>query len=480
MAIIGAFQISAGSVILAVLICGVVLALVLNRAQRVPLGALILGLVVIGYIVGNRGFAQLSLAGSAPLLPAEFALMASVLAVLFRSIAQRELPFQRDPLNMVILLWIVIGTIRLSFNIKPYGFVAVRDYAMVYYAAFFFVAQYLAREDISRLFLSRCLFAGCILLLVVQPFYQLFPTFFLQTATVRGNPLIYYKGDLLATFMAVTSLLCFLRFGKTKKVMLIVISVVALGFMHASNNRASLVGLLIATGFLIVGRRWHFAALQISGGALAIVLIVLFALAKGKSWESTPVFEFYERIASIADPFGKQSYKGADTSYKGENNTFRTVWWETSIHETIEINPWVGLGFGYDLANRFLEKYYPATDDDFTVRSPHNILVTVFARMGIVGLLPFLVIAALMVQGVLRAVRRPYDDIEAASLWCSAWIIFTSACFGVVLEGPMGAVVFWTVLGLANHSLAADSDPDEALNENPATAASPTQPQPHS
>ena len=33
--------------------------------------------------------------------------------------------------------------------------------------------------------------------------------------------------------------------------------------------------------------------------------------------------------------------------------------------------------------------------------------------------------------------------------WCYVWAIFTSACFGVVLEGPMGAVVFWILLGAA-------------------------------
>ena len=34
--------------------------------------------------------------------------------------------------------------------------------------------------------------------------------------------------------------------------------------------------------------------------------------------------------------------------------------------------------------------------------------------------------------------------------WCMVWGIFGSACFGVVLEGPMGAIVFWTLLGMAN------------------------------
>jgi hypothetical protein len=28
--------------------------------------------------------------------------------------------------------------------------------------------------------------------------------------------------------------------------------------------------------------------------------------------------------------------------------------------------------------------------------------------------------------------------------------MFVCACFGVVLEGPMGAVIFWTLLGMAS------------------------------
>ena len=30
-----------------------------------------------------------------------------------------------------------------------------------------------------------------------------------------------------------------------------------------------------------------------------------------------------------------------------------------------------------------------------------------------------------------------------------SWCIFIGSCFGVVLEGPMGAVVYWTVTGIA-------------------------------
>ena len=34
--------------------------------------------------------------------------------------------------------------VRVVFDVRPHGFIALRDYAMVYYAAFFFIAQYAA------------------------------------------------------------------------------------------------------------------------------------------------------------------------------------------------------------------------------------------------------------------------------------------------------------------------------------------------
>lgn len=453
LALIGAVQIASGSAFWAILLCGAGLAIVLGKIQPVPLGSLALGLTMAGYIIGSRGFAQLSLAGGAPLLPAEFALLVGGCAILARSISRRELPLRWDPLNILIILWIVVGTARVVFDIKRHGFLAVRDYALVYYATFFFIAQYLAKEPISRRFLYTCLYTAGFILLVIQPFYALYPDFFYTQLTVRNVPLILFKDDLLGSALAITSLLFFQLFEEKRRIWYLCVSLAALIPVLTTNNRASVLGLVVGTVFLAIGRRWRFAVVQVVGGAAAALLIVLVALAQNKSWESTPVFEFYERIVSIADPTGSGSYRGENTHYKGANNAFRTVWWETTINETVEGNPWIGLGFGHDLAQRFLERYYPTSEEDFTVRSPHNVIITTFARMGLVGLVPFLLIVGLVVRGAFRAVRLPKEQIKTGALWSSLMILLTAACFGVVLEGPMGAVVFWTLLGLGYHEL---------------------------
>ena len=58
-----------------VVILGALGALILSRVQSQPIGTFLLGLILVGYIVANRGFAQISLAGRIPLFPAEFVLL---------------------------------------------------------------------------------------------------------------------------------------------------------------------------------------------------------------------------------------------------------------------------------------------------------------------------------------------------------------------------------------------------------------------
>ena len=428
-------------------LAGVALVLfALARWQPLPLGTVLLGLAVCGYIIGNRGFAQIMIMPNQPLLPAEAVLALTGGLLLIQCAWRHELPFRRDPLNVLLLTWITLGTIRVAFDYREYGLLAIRDFALVYYAAFFFLAQDAAREAAGRRFLERVLLVSCVLLFGISFFYDRFPEFFFHTLSLRGSPLIYYKGDLVGTFMAVGSVLLFLRYEERRGWWNLGMSLALAAAVVATNNRASTLGLFIATLWLAIGGRWKFAFAQALTGAAVAVLVLIAASVMNRPLEKTPLFGMYERVLSLADPTGKHAYRGEVTFNKGDNNLFRTTWWKAVAAETVEGNPYVGLGFGYDLADRFVREYYPESGEEFAVRSPHNVLVTVFARMGVAGLSVLLAIIGVIGGRTWRAVRA--GPREAAP-WCAVWIMFVSACFGVVLEGPMGAVVFWTVLGVA-------------------------------
>lgn len=456
-----AFDIAHGRFLWPSAVAGVLALFLLARAQPLPLGHLALVVVAAGYILGNRGFAQLSLSPRFPLLPAELALLLAGGLLLVQSAWRHALPLRRDPLNFAILAWIILGCLRIAFDVRTFGFMALRDFALVYYAAFFYLGQDLARDSrSSRVFLD-VLACSCALVLPAFLLFERFPDFFFNVLSFRGNPIIYFKGDLAGTFVAIGAVLFWLRFEAGRGLWNAAVSLVLAGGVVATNNRASMLALLVATAWLALRGRWRFAVTQAVAGLVAVFLILAAASALRISWEKTPVFGLYERIVSIADPTGQRTYRGAETFNKGDNNLYRFVWWQAVIDETLDGNPYLGLGFGHDLAARFVREYYPESSEEFTVRSPHNVLLSIFARMGAAGLLLFLVIIGVVAVLTWHAIPQ---SLAHAAPWCVVWALFVSACLGVVLEGPMGAVVFWTTLGVA-HQLS---------SETPASAPTPS------
>ncbi|MBS0661900.1 MAG: O-antigen ligase family protein [Verrucomicrobia bacterium] len=428
------------------LVAAVLLGFAITPWIRLPLGSVLLAAVVFGYVVGSRGFAQITLTPTLPILPAEAVLALAGLLFGFQCAWRRELPFRRDALNVALLLWICLGSLRIVVDVRTYGLVALRDFATVYYAGFFYLAQEAARLPAARRLLFNTLVIACVVLLPLSWLFNRYPELFMDTLTIRGIPVIYYKGDLVGTFLAIGSVMAFMRFETGGRWWNAVASMALAAAVLGTTNRASMLGLALAATWLLVGRRWRFAATLAGCGGLASAVILLWAVAFNQPVEKTPVYGVYERALSLADFSGQRTYLSAESLNKGDNNQFRRVWWGAVIDETVEGNPWVGLGFGADLAERFVREYYADSPEEFSTRSPHNVLLTIFARMGAIGLVAFLVVLGIIAVRTWRAVHA--DPLDAG-LWCSVWIMLASACLGVVLEGPMGAVVFWIVLGVA-------------------------------
>ena len=448
LAVVLGVQIANGALFWPAVCIGAVGAFVIISLQPHSLTTLLLGGAFVGYIVGNRGFAQISAAGGFPILPAELVLLIGGAILAVQCAWRRELPILRDAVNISLLIWMIVGTCRLFFGVRDYGFTAIRDYALVYYGLFFFLAQHVARDPASARFLQRSVLLACAALLVVHPLYTRFPDFFMSTFAIRGYPVIFFKDDLTGNFMAMGSLLFFMRFEESRRFAWLVLSLALAGSMLTTNSRSSMVGLAVGALWLGLSGRWRFAGTLTACALIAAVGTVFIAEIQGESWRQTPLHRVYERVVSIADPLGQRAYQTED-AFKGDNNVFRMVWWRAAVSETIETDRWFGLGFGHDLAARFVRQYLPEAEE-FTARSPHNVLITVFARMGIIGFVSFVAVLIAMAVRTWRALRSPTMTFASGAWWCAAWVILVCACFGVVLEGPMGAVVFWTILGLAN------------------------------
>ena len=275
-----------------------------------------------------------------------------------------------------------------------------------------------------------------------------FPRLFLDTLTIRGVPVIYFKADLVGLYAAIGAVLHYLRWEETGRKYSLIFCFGLFGLVMMSNNRAAMVAMLVMCGWVVLSGRWRLAAWLGVGGVVGICAVLLSVQLRNESWESTPLFDIYEAVVSVTDPTGQGVYRGESSSVKGDNNLFRWMWWKLAISETWHSAPIFGLGFGYDISAQFSREYFAGMANDFTVRSPHSIFVTVFARMGLVGLSLFLGIVALMFHYTRNALIS--SEPHELGAWAGVWAILASASFGVVMEGPMGAIVFWILLGIAS------------------------------
>jgi O-antigen ligase len=452
LAVAAGWEIGQESLALPAAIAVFCLLLALNLWLDILPDALVGGAVVVGYLIGNRGFAQLS-PSHLPLLPGETALGLGLVCCIWRGARTKVLPIRRDWVNWLLVLLILTGAIRIPLDIRRYGIMAIRDFATIYYALFFFIAQDWARHPKSRQWIEACFTVGFAFVLPSYAAFERWPDFIVEHFTLNGAPVIYVKGDIACGFM-VAALFWFLdAFIRHRRLYQALLALINFAGVLLSNSRAAIVALFFCIAYLLLVRvtfkagrllRWLVAF-----SAIGLAFLLAEALLPRDPGKTSQLYRFYENARTVTDMSGTYVPETVTLSDKADNNSFRMIWWREVINETWAGGPWFGLGFGHDLAERFVMIYYPDETEEFGVRSPHSILVSIFARMGVFG---FVITLALLAGMAARTWRdtcvRPAHEPNPA--WLGAWAIFITACFGVVLEGPMGAIVFWILLGLAN------------------------------
>jgi hypothetical protein len=131
---------------------------------------------------------------------------------------------------------------------------------------------------------------------------------------------------------------------------------------------------------------------------------------------------------------------------------WRLDWWNTIVDYTVRGEYfWTGKGFGENLAvsDGF------ETGHDPPVRSPHNIHMTFLARMGVPGLVAWVLLQAVFAVSVFRVYMRQSESESEkwirpmAGFVLVFWLaVMVNSTFDVYLEGPQGGIWFWSVFGL--------------------------------
>jgi len=139
-------------------------------------------------------------------------------------------------------------------------------------------------------------------------------------------------------------------------------------------------------------------------------------------------------------------------------------------------NPFYGLGLGSDISTRFHANYFQTGIDNTDVliaRYPHNVLITIWGRLGIIGLMIFIPICILVVRelwiGMLK-LRASSDEHSPGLAFVWAFVLggFTNAFFQSTFEAPYAAIAFWSMLAVLcvmNRQTDEETDEEEDLVE---------------
>lgn len=458
LAVWSAFAIAEGNVFGPVLIGAASLLATIWRVTRLPVDVALAGIVLSGYLIGNRGFAQLAYPGL-PLFPGELLMLLSGSMVFVRNSRSWGTSLLSGGFGRVLAFWILYCGARLVLDMRTYGLLAIRDFAVVYYALLYYFARDWART--GRGWVEGGLRTGLVLAPITFELFRQAPMWLTRNIQIMDIPLIYIKSDSAAGLMAGGAAWFACLAVTRKRWSYGAYALVLLLSVTFSNSRAALVSVAVILGWLLIARAWALLRVFALAALIGLVALTTLAVFSRQPWHESEIYRTYERIASIMDFASERDYRSILLQDKGDNNEFRLTWWAIVARDTWETNRWLGCGFGYDLTARFASIYYPEAQDDLSVRSPHSVILTIFGRTGLAGLAAFLGVLSVLIRDTWRNARRGVN--EALGLQLFAWGILVSACFGVVLEGPMGAVVFWSVLGLARGSEEADSRSDPGI-----------------
>ena len=410
--------------------------------------------LLLGYQFLGKGFAYV---GVEPLYVAELGLALAGLTsvvMLLRNKLQDLNRFLR-PEILLLTLFVAWQAARTLPYVASYGVDALRDAVLWGYAAFaLFILLLVPRHSVERIF---GLYGK------VLPIY------------LAWLPIAWalHKGDLIDfTFPGAPVPLLYLKAGDTgvhlagaAAFMLLRPDLLPQRFPNAmlwccwglwgldwvaygTINRGGMLSALLGMALIVLWlpkTRWYRPLL------LAIVLIGLLSATEFKapfSKDDTAVAtQLTENARSI---FGE----GSGENLEG-TETWRLQWWEQIVEYTLRGDYfWTGKGYGINLAEDDGFSITSKEEDQTALRSPHNASMTILARSGAPGLALwalFLTSFGLLLIREASSGRGGEVSRRQRITLCllAYWVAFLcNSSFDVFLEGPMGGVWFWSLIGM--------------------------------
>jgi hypothetical protein len=362
-------------------------------------------------------------------------------------------------LSLLICAFVVMGAIETARDFPAWGILALRDAALWYYSAFYFVGLVIAtRSEESRLFRARWKlffilsipwaveevfmnpgFRGINANSLSQLLAPALPGYDVSVLSSEGLEIVQSMG--LGCLLLLSDRRTAAKLGTVARVCLAMLGLAMVAVYYGRGAKLAVLAAFLVSGSVNVtqGSLGRYFRKKFSLAIFLLAVGAIGAVAAG---------------TNLIDKLSLDRFEGASLDNPEDTAEWRATWWAHLYDGVMERGPAFGIGFGENLSD-----YNPYINDqnnggDTPLRSPHNINMTVFSRMGITG---SVIWAGILLAGlgvpIVRLMRKSdswgRDEAIDHGFWVAAAVaMWVNSSFGVLMEGPVVGIPFWLILGL--------------------------------
>jgi O-antigen ligase len=241
-----------------------------------------------------------------------------------------------------------------------------------------------------------------------------------------------------------------LLLGIRKKSVLRIILGLSLVMILFVSKTAGIFSFFAVAAYMIVFGRRSDLILTSSVSALLAAITLGILVAFGSN-EATELLLENQHL----ETFGVGDSGGVHTS---DTTDWRLFWWKTIYKDTMAADPLFGLGLGSDISSHFLQTLYNidlSSEEAMNYsRYPHNVILTVFGRMGLMGLLVFMIFLVSLARLMIKTTQlQTHDTSDSGTTLLLAQLIaisgFANGLVQATYEVPYAAITHWFCIGYA-------------------------------
>jgi O-antigen ligase len=419
--------------------------------ERLYIGAL--GVLLLGYMLTGKGVAYL---GVAPLYISEIVFALGLISLLFLTLVRGR--FYIGAINhwnaVILFLFILWCASRTVPYLSVYRLDALRDGVIWGYALIAFcVAILMTPAGLEKTFNAYGRWLPLILIWFV---IARILAMFVPLPSLPGSPvsIITIKSGDMGAHLAGAGAFLLLRldriYGKpfsTKTIWLMWASWGIAWLLYGSTGRAGMLASLLGLALVVVLRPkltgWVRPAILVTILLIALLLADLYELSQVNS-AGRRVLSFQQITTNFTSIVGGPSRTDQEGTIQ-----WRLAWWRVIMKYSFDLDGGYflkGKGFGVNLANADGFQSPPGAPPN---RHPHNITMNILARAGVPGFILWLLFLLHFGLRLLKATTRGGFAGKTAIWLLAYWLALVfNAQFDVFLEGPMGGIWFWALVGM--------------------------------